>query len=120
MLAATLNDGRLIVTGTDADDVIVLSQDKGSVTVVINGESSSFPVGGVRGVRVSALGGDDRVDARKLALHTIMNGGLGADTLRGGSGNDMLHGGEESRCRNALCSSRSSARGRTACPAEAA
>lgn len=96
MLAATLNDGRLIVTGTDADDVIVLSQDKGSITVVINGESSSFPVKRVRGVRVGALGGDDRVDARKLDLHAIMNGGLGADTLRGGSGNDLLHGGEES------------------------
>src|SRR5688500_12553536 len=95
MLAATLNDGRLVVTGTDGDDVITLAQTKTLLTVTVNGKATTFESGAVRGIRVNALFGDDRVEARKMLRGLRINGGYGSDTLRGGAGNDRLHGGPE-------------------------
>src|SRR5688572_15604550 len=92
LLAATFTDGRLVVGGTDGDDVITLAQDETMLTVTINGQRSTFKRSGIKSVRVSALSGDDLVNARRLSIGTRMNGGFGADTLRGGSGNDFLHG----------------------------
>ena len=95
LLAATLTDGRLVVTGTDGDDAITLVETETLLSVTVNGTTSNFKRSAVKSVRVSTLAGDDLVDARKLSIGTRMNGGFGADTLRGGSGNDVLHGGQE-------------------------
>ena len=95
MLAATLNEGRLVVTGTNGDDVITLAQTKTILTVTVNGKASTYESSAVRAIRVNALFGDDRVDAGKMLRGLRINGGYGSDTLRGGAGNDRLHGGPE-------------------------
>ena len=97
---ATLTGGRLTVTGTGGNDVIVVRAVSGSqIEVASLGSSARFPATAVRSIRVLAGAGHDsvRIDDTRLAFTvtrpTVLDGGTGNDTLRGGKGPETLRGG---------------------------
>jgi len=87
----------VIINGTGTNDVIAVS---GSVTNVdVTGLSATVTIINSEPqfdtLTINALGGDDTVDASKLAagaLTLTLNGGAGNDTLIGSQGNDIING----------------------------
>jgi hypothetical protein len=100
MPSATLVNGVLTVTGTEGNDVIVVRQSHGMIsvkgmTIDVNGVmQKAVPVSGIASVDVNALGGNDKVDIRSLRIGATVDGGAGNDQLLGGFGNDTLIGGD--------------------------
>jgi Ca2+-binding RTX toxin-like protein len=98
MSATSIEDGILVIRGTSGDDRINIHWELGGVCVSGSVEVLD-PIMGLRGVRVDAGDGNDRVEVREDAalapfeLPVTLNGGLGDDSLQGGSGNDVLVGG---------------------------
>jgi hypothetical protein len=90
-----LEDGVLIVYGTQRKDNILVSQSRGKIHVHLNGRRvQSFNSSEVEGIAIDARGGNDRVTlAASIRLSAALLGGDGNDTLIGGRGNDMLDGG---------------------------
>ena len=86
---ATLNNGVLQVTGTDANDemYVGIAADGAHVFVRVNAEESTFDLAGITGVQMDGGAGDDvmAVDNYHGALHLPV-------TLLGGAGNDLLMG----------------------------
>jgi len=80
----------VIVDGSAAKDTIALSEDNGVVTV--SGIAATVAVShgeaGQDHLVINGFGGDDQIDASKLAdgLVVTVNGGAGDDALTGGSG----------------------------------
>jgi Ca2+-binding RTX toxin-like protein len=79
--------GQLTVTG-DANDNLVrlIDEPGGGVSVVLDQESASFPVGAVKGVSIQADAGNDRIMVPGpmlpgLAGDVNVSGGTGADAL---------------------------------------
>src|SRR5438046_3007554 len=64
LLSASLSDGLLTITGTEAADSITVRNTKFADTlkVTINKHNSFFTTSAVSGIVVNALGGNDRVD----------------------------------------------------------
>jgi Ca2+-binding RTX toxin-like protein len=88
----------VIVNGTDGHDAISIGGHKGDVDVL--GLAAQVHIAGadadIDRLTVSALGGDDMVNASRLHADTILlteDGGDGNDVLIGGAGNDTLLGG---------------------------
>jgi VCBS repeat-containing protein len=94
----------LDVRGTEDNDQIEISEDKGGIVrVTVNGATRFYS--GLSGIRVQALEGNDRVELEGLTVATLVEGGSGNDKLDGsevcvarleldgGSGNDVLRGG---------------------------
>ena len=86
------------VNATSADDVVVVTGDAGTVTVL--GLSARVTIigfePGVDRLIINLLAGDDTLEASSLAANSILltgNGGDGSDILIGGEGNDTLTGG---------------------------
>src|SRR5436190_20054932 len=95
LLTAVVQDNVLLVTGTDADDVIAVnSRDNGAtIRVSVNGQRSYFDASTVNSVKVSGLRGRDHLEAgAEFAKPVQFAGGAGADTLIGGAANDTLDG----------------------------
>lgn len=100
--AAGGGDGQadnVIVSGSQTNDVINISNAPGRV--VVAGLSARVTVLDPEPLNdrltVNALGGDDTVDASRLAAEVInltINGGLGADKIIGSAGNDLITGGD--------------------------
>jgi Ca2+-binding RTX toxin-like protein len=105
-----LVDGILTIQGTAGGNDITLRSEIGfftegtgpvfrSISVAVRGNGTqSFPIGQIKGIRIDAGRGDDRI----LWQHTdgfgdeppiTIIGGAGDDTLTGGNGNDLLIGG---------------------------
>jgi Ca2+-binding RTX toxin-like protein len=95
-----LGDGvadRVIVNGTNGDDVIAMVVANGGVqifglaaTIALTNLDSSDQL------QVNGLAGDDVLDASALGAASIgltLDGGAGDDVLLGGAGNDVLLGG---------------------------
>jgi Ca2+-binding RTX toxin-like protein len=98
---------RVVVTGTNGDDVIVANGSGGNVAV--NGLSAAIGIAHAEPqqdvLSINALAGDDVVEGSALAADAIkleadgadgadvLIGGAGPDTLRGGAGDDVLLGG---------------------------
>jgi Ca2+-binding RTX toxin-like protein len=98
---------RVVVTGTNGDDVIVANGSGGAVAV--NGLSAAIRIAHAEAQQdvlvINALAGDDVVEASGLAADAIkleadgadgadiLIGGAGPDTLRGAAGDDVLIGG---------------------------
>jgi Ca2+-binding RTX toxin-like protein len=106
--------GELVITGTDAADVISVSRrGKGvRVNATLGGASFNGSFNGVVRVRVDAKGGDDTIDfSNSLPVPTWTDAGagndsvagsdevdeiylgIGDDTATGGAGNDFIAGG---------------------------
>ncbi|MGZ8632598.1 MAG: calcium-binding protein [Solirubrobacteraceae bacterium] len=98
---------RVVVTGTNGDDVIVANGSGGNVAV--NGLSAAMGIAHAEPqqdvLSINAVAGDDVVEASALAADAmkldadgadgadVLIGGFGPDTLRGGAGDDVLLGG---------------------------
>ena len=93
------NDGQadtVIINGTNANDVIHVTESNGVVTV--SGLSSTVTISNFDAndrIVINGLGGDDVIEASGLQPGILLtaNGGDGADILIGGAGNDTLNGG---------------------------
>ena len=90
----TLNNGVLVVGGTQQNDTFLFLRFGSTTIPVLNGAS----LGGFSNVtRIVAYGqaGDDSIDVNSsVTVQTFLYGHDGNDILRGGSGNDFLIGGE--------------------------
>jgi len=114
LLSASVENGVLLVVGTNLDDVIMVWEEMsggGGVDyhVVVNtplsqrpAEFHVIPDDGVRLVSVRALDGDDLVDvatsplnplAGPLHLPTRLDGGIGNDRIMGGVARSFISGG---------------------------
>ena len=96
--------------GDGQADTVTVNGTNGVDTVKVTGNGSNAAVTGLParvnitntegandGLTVNALGGDDTVDASRLAAGAIgltLNGGLGVDVLLGSKGNDLVNGGD--------------------------
>jgi Ca2+-binding RTX toxin-like protein len=100
----TRRERLLDVRGTECNDQIEVSEDKGGIVrVTVNGATRFYS--GLSGIRVQALGGNDHVELEGLTASTLVEGGSGNDKLdgsdvvvarlelHGGSGNDDVRGG---------------------------
>src|SRR5688572_15536988 len=108
LLSAVVEDGVLLVGGTNEDDHISLRIDEVddvvSIFLRLNGETSSFRLADVNRVVINAHAGHDRVvlgkdpdsataDVVRYDLPTLVLGGRGQDSIYGGTANDTLDGG---------------------------
>ena len=83
----------LVVNGTGADDVIVVSGKSRAVYATINGRPmSGSPFANVTKVVVNGGDGNDAIDLSRLFVNATANGGIGNDTITGTPGNDVLNG----------------------------
>jgi Ca2+-binding RTX toxin-like protein len=87
----------LIVYGTPSSDSIVLAGTASNVSLTFDGTAlgNIVPTNGSSFALVEAFGegGNDTLDARGLAISSVLVGGAGNDTLYGGSGRNLLIGG---------------------------
>src|SRR5688500_16505711 len=84
LLAMTVVNGVLNVTGTNGPDTITVSAGRSALTVQQNGVSRSVPLAGLGAVSIEAMGGDDTVTLNSsLMLPATLNGGSGNDRLTG-------------------------------------
>jgi Ca2+-binding RTX toxin-like protein len=109
-LGGSAGDGqadRVLVEGTNGDDVITVGGSSGAATII--GLHATVAVSGVEPARdaleIRTLAGDDVVEASGLAASVatltadggdgddVLIGSAGADTLRGAAGDDVLLGG---------------------------
>ena len=93
MLSAVIVNGDLQVTGTNARDVIILSQSGNTLSVSIDGAVTPFDSTSYNRIRIDALDGDDSVVIEdSVDRGVFVSGGSGDDTLIGGIHNDTLGG----------------------------
>jgi Ca2+-binding RTX toxin-like protein len=91
----------VLVNGTSGDDVVVVAGDaNGTAVLGLLGLATRVNITGAEAatdrLTVSALAGDDVVEASGLAANALQlteDGGDGADVLIGGAGDDTLIGG---------------------------
>jgi Ca2+-binding RTX toxin-like protein len=101
LLAVTLEDGVLTVTGTAAADTIELQlrADDEQVRVELNGVETLHPLADVDKIVVDALAGDDLVEYSGsdggFNIPGLLAGRDGRDTLQGGPANDSIFGGAQ-------------------------
>ena len=90
----------LTIEGDDLPDHVVITHDRGQVSIHLNDETQKFDRSLFKRIRVDSMGGNDHVVIR-LAIRSTVNGGAGddlletggrADVLDGGAGNDTLLG----------------------------
>jgi Ca2+-binding RTX toxin-like protein len=101
LLSASIEDGVLVVDGTNHSDDITLRlnhDDSGKLDVSINGDVTQFTVADITGgVKIEGHNGKDHLMVSdtegEIALNVTMNGGSGRDVLRGGAETDELFGG---------------------------
>jgi Ca2+-binding RTX toxin-like protein len=93
-VTATLaSTGLLTVTGTEANNSIVMTNDGAGIRVTHNGTVvGASPFHGVKRIVVDAKGGNDLIYLTDLNVPAVLYGGAGNDTLRAGSGNDNVSG----------------------------
>ena len=88
LLAASIDNGVLVVDGTGGDDVItIIDAGGGDVTVEINGADSTFDADDFDAIELNGLGGDDLLTVGDGLAGASLFGGAGNDTLQPGDGN---------------------------------
>jgi Ca2+-binding RTX toxin-like protein len=90
LLDATLDNGTLTVTGTDAADAFTINLVNDQI-VFENGNESPFDAGAVTSIVIDALGGNDTITVN-VDRPTTIRGGAGDDTVTGGPGADSVIG----------------------------
>jgi Ca2+-binding RTX toxin-like protein len=86
----------VIVNGTNGDDVILMTGDAISASVLglaATVNVKTFEAANDR-IVVNALAGDDVIEASGLTIGSVQNGGDGNDVLIGGSAADVISGGD--------------------------
>ena len=89
-LDATLVNGTLNVTGTDAADAFTINLVNDQI-VFENGDESPFDADAVTSIVIDALGGNDTITVN-VNRPTTIRGGAGDDTINGGDGADSVIG----------------------------
>src|SRR5436190_11870114 len=103
LLSWTMQDGVLLITGTDADDVITISLDASdsNLLVVTDNDVPSFfnkhdLAFDVHAIVMQGLDGNDDLEVDesngRINFAVQATGDAGDDTIVGGSGNDFLAG----------------------------
>ena len=88
-----MGDGVMIVDGTQAPDMITISQVSDMLQIVVNDELiDTVPLSEVDCIILNGYGGADLIQVDALVL-TVINGGFGADMIVGGNLAGMLFGG---------------------------
>jgi len=103
LLSATLVDGTLTLTGTEANDRIEIEAGPADGDVAVEGVAGvddDTVFNGVDAIIINTLGGNDRVeigsgvvDTIGAAIGVVIDGGSGNDKLEGGDGDDDIDGG---------------------------
>ena len=98
LLAASIelfSNGMLQIVGTSSDDTITLTRSGTKVVVQFNDKKPrSFTASGLRGIKIDAAEGNDKVKIAAGVRGAILRGNAGNDTLTGGDGADSLVGGD--------------------------
>ena len=95
--AATLTDGELVVCGTDADDMIIVSlgPDGG---IFVGGDFTSTPqsfaLSDVTSIRITGGDGNDTIVSTTLPMSATFDGEAGDDTIFGSAFDDTISGGD--------------------------
>jgi Ca2+-binding RTX toxin-like protein len=92
LLLSTLTKGVLKITGTNRAETINISQRKANVIVQMNGKTEHFKLRSVKQIIISALKGNDDIEAAGKLPAMSMSGGAGNDTIVGANGADTIHG----------------------------
>ena len=101
LLAASVSDGALIVTGTNSSDRIELQlrtqENIIRVRVTLNQEQTEFPIAGITNIRVNGARGNDLIEYSGrdggVPIPGLLNGGRGNDTIIGSAVSDVIFGG---------------------------
>ena len=88
------SDGGLVITGTPDADTLSLSVSGGTLTVVLNGATHSFPLSEVKEAHADLGDGNDTVTSSLDMFGARIIGGGGDDTFNGGAGTQAFYGGE--------------------------
>ncbi|MCR9201647.1 MAG: right-handed parallel beta-helix repeat-containing protein [Planctomycetaceae bacterium] len=95
-------DGKLIITGTDGDDEVLIQRFWGSYFVFTSIEGAQFTrvhVSDVQEICVDGADGDDVIVMGWFVFApTTLSGGAGNDIIVGGWGNDTIDGGAGDDC----------------------
>jgi len=92
LLAADLDDGVLVVTGTSGGDDLEFSETIDDIVVNLNGEEERFHTTDVRLILVDVGSGADSVILGNRNVPAHVRGGRGNDSLSGGLAKDTLLG----------------------------
>ncbi len=92
LLAASVVNGVLTVTGTNNPEQIVLS-DLGNGGVSVRIASTTTNHSGFNSIVINALDGDDAIQINAGVMGARIDAGPGADRVTGGNGNDTILGG---------------------------
>lgn len=95
LLSVSVVNHNLLINGTNNNDVIVVTQFSDHFTVQVGNQSKSIPRTGIKQVVAYGLKGDDRIDLHGCAVHVLVHGDEGDDTVFGGSGGDRIFGGDD-------------------------
>src|SRR5262245_59969252 len=91
-LDATLDNGTLKITGSDAADSITVSLDQNNQVIAdVNGTQSLFDSNAVTAITIDALAGNDTV-TNNVNKPTTVHGGDGDDELNGGDAAEQFFG----------------------------
>lgn len=89
---ASVSNGLLWVTGTEANDTIVLEIVGNNIVVKVGGASKSFTKSTVTQVFVEGRGGNDSITLAENLVGSSVVGGEGNDTIIGTANSDSLYG----------------------------
>lgn len=93
LLAAFVDAGTLVVTGTARNDLILIAPSGSDVVATVNNQSMTFPASSVSALYIDGRAGNDRIYVNDaVTLDATIHGGLDNDRIVSGSGNDTLFG----------------------------
>jgi hypothetical protein len=87
------NSGRQTISGTSGNDNIIVTTNSTTLTVKLNGTSTTYDLDDLDGLEIAGNDGDDSIDMRGSNFGSYVTGGSGDDTIYGSSGNDTLTSG---------------------------
>ncbi len=92
---ATVENGMLIVCGTDANNRIIVAdlQDNYFIAADFLTSNQLVPKSSVNSIKISGGAGNDTLVASSLQVRVILEGDDGADLIFGGQANDQIDGG---------------------------